>query len=52
MGATCAPSYACLHLVWWEKKEVYTDPAFAEHVELWVHYICAGGVERLLGSVY
>lgn len=27
MGATCAPSYACLHLGWWEKEEVYTHPS-------------------------
>lgn len=38
MGAACAPSYACLHLGWWEKK-VYAHAAFEKHVALWVCYI-------------
>lgn len=39
MGAACAPSYACLHLGWWEKEDVYTHPAFDQFVTLWVCYI-------------
>lgn len=39
MGASCAPSYACLHLGWWEKEEVYKHPAFQEHVACWVLFI-------------
>ncbi|XP_040206678.1 uncharacterized protein LOC120937480 [Rana temporaria] len=39
MGASCAPSYACLHLGWWERQEVYHHPAFEKHVALWVRFI-------------
>lgn len=39
MGGSCAPSYACLHLGWWEREEVYNHPSFEEHVALWVGFI-------------
>lgn len=39
MGASCAPSYACLHLGWWEREEVYNHTAFRQHVALWVPFI-------------
>lgn len=39
MGASCAPSYACLYLGWWEREEVYSHPAFREQVALWVQLI-------------
>lgn len=39
MGAVCAPSYACLHLGWWEREDVYTHPSFDQRVILFVQYI-------------
>lgn len=39
MGAACAPSYACLHLGWWEREVVYVLPVFEKYVALWVRYI-------------
>lgn len=35
MGAPWAPTYACLHLILWEKEVVYRSPFYM----LWLRYI-------------
>lgn len=39
MGAPWAPSYACLHLGFWEEMMVYQSSLYLSHSLLWLRYI-------------
>lgn len=55
MGAPWAPSYACLHLGYWEEEVVYCSESYLDHAKLWLRFIddvlllWQGSVESLEG---